>query len=166
MTTWDLATAAFAVHAIVASYVPTAHGHFAFLPRGSRSLRMSAGVKLPPELHACTSCGHMWASLDPEKLREFVERYGDELARQQADSYEGDFKGVPAGVVECVAEIDSLVSAGKSSEATRRFREFADSTWDRAVHALQGWRHLGREEKLAMFGYRPKELIPADDELA
>jgi hypothetical protein len=108
-------------------------------------------------------------SVDPDLLRAFIVNHGNELARQQLEYIEaGPYHGLPKSAeayaaADRIVEIDSLVASGRTSEATRRYRELMHATWDQAIDALRGWSGLKREEKLARVGWRPKEAAPAKE---
>jgi hypothetical protein len=136
-----------------------------FIPWHVRLLRWKQGVPLnDATFHCCVSCGHLWAGLSPEKLRSFVDAYGDELAKQDlepidAESSDGlldSAEGRQAS--DGVAEIDALIRAGKMGHATRRYRELTQKPWGEANNATLGWRGLTRVQKLALFGWSPKIL--------
>jgi hypothetical protein len=119
----------------------------------------------------CASCGHTWATLNPDQLRSYIETYGDELAKQQfAFARAGPIPPVPdrPEAREAAAralEIDALMAENRQPEATRLFRETARCTWDQAIDSVRGWCDLTWPEKLALFGWVGKEKTP-DDELA
>jgi hypothetical protein len=139
------------------------------VPRNTRFLRWKSGVGVPVSFLSCSSCGHLWTSLAPEELRAFIEKYGEELAKQQLESFEAgpdhDLPDCPEAreAADGVAEIDALVRADRQGEATRRYRELTRTKWDEAVDAVRGWRHLKRDRKLAMLGWRPKGSHQDDD---
>jgi hypothetical protein len=141
---------------------------FYFVPVGTRGPTWrTGGVRLPQVLHACAACGHLWTSVGADVLREFLARHGTELAQQLLAAREHgpghDLPDCPEArqAATHTAEIDALVLEGRQPEATRRYRELARVTWDQAVDTVRTWRDLGRAEKLALFGWRPKE--PAGD---
>jgi hypothetical protein len=119
---------------------------------------------------ACSACGHVWTTLAPDKLRDFIQTYGTELIRQHLRTLEAgpnhDLPDTPeareAGIR--VAEIDALLLAGRQPEATRRYRQLTATTWDQAIDALRGWADLKRAEKLARFDWCPKDKSLADDQ--
>ena len=134
-----------------------------FVPRGSRYLRVSLGVNLHQSLLACLTCGYLWSQLTPTELASFIAVEGGELLRQHLETLKsGPYHGLPdvpaarrAG--EGVAAIDALMLDEKQPEATRRYRELTKTTWDHAIDAVRKWRDLKRAEKLALFGWHPKE---------
>ncbi|AGA24610.1 hypothetical protein [Singulisphaera acidiphila] len=120
-------------------------------------------------LHSCLSCGHVWTSLAPDKLRSLIQSRGAELAKQHLASLDlGPAHDLP-DVAEArdaavkAAEIDALVLAYKQPEATRRYRQFTTTTWDEAIGTIRNWHHFKRREKLAMFGWHSKETSKADE---
>jgi hypothetical protein len=116
----------------------------------------------------CTTCGHVWATLNAEELREFLLAYGDELAKQDAGLVGGEQTETAPDVPQAweaaqrVAEIDGLVRAEKRNEAARRYRELTAGTWDQAIDAVRGWRDLNRGQKPSLFGWSPKEAPTGD----
>ena len=150
---------------ITGSVTPTGEGGGGsyFVPSHARLFQRKPGVVLRSDFLACSSCGHFWSSLAPDELRSFLLTDGTELARQHLQTLEsGPSHDLPdiseareAG--ERVAEIDALVLQGKRPQATRRYREMMATTWDEAINAVRDWQSLGRPEKLARFGWRPKE---------
>jgi hypothetical protein len=147
---------------------------FTFIPNNTRThFGPPEGVRLPLDsnrLFACLSCGHVAnLSVDPARLRVFIENNGSTLARQQLECFEAaPYHGLPKSAeayaaADRVVEIDYLVAIGKPSEATRRYRELMSATWDQAIAALRGWAGLTRGEKLAGVGWRPKEAPPANE---
>jgi hypothetical protein len=106
--------------------------------------------------------------LPPEKLRTYVHDRGGMLAWDHLQSLElGPAHDLPdcpearqAG--ERVAEIDGLVLNGRQPEATRRYRELLGVKWDRAIDDVRGWREHSRAEKLAKFGWAPKQSLSAN----
>jgi hypothetical protein len=134
-----------------------------FVPSDVRLLRLRQGVALDgATFRCCVSCGHLWAGLRPEDLRAFIEAYGDELAKQDVRPTDvGVDDGLPdlpeaLGASRGVAEIDALIRAERRQEATRRYRDLTGGTWDQAIDAIRGWRDLTRDQKLVLFGWRPK----------
>lgn len=134
-----------------------------FVPCNARTFRRKVGVNLQYGFSACSSCGHLWTSLAPDELRVFIQTFGTKLARQHLQTLEAgpshDLPDTPeareAGTR--VAEIDALVLQGKQPEATRRYRELMPTTWDKAIDAVRDWQDLERPQKLARFGWQPKE---------
>ena len=141
-----------------------------FAPAHARYSRNRPGVPLRPgTFRACASCGHVWSSLDPRALRDFVAEYGDELLRQHLDELErGPFRDLPdtelaRSIGARVAELDAPAWEGKPG-VIGRFREMTGLTWDEAIKLVSRWARLTREEKLALFGWRPKaKKGPIDD---
>ncbi len=140
-----------------------------FVSPDTTVLFRSPGVPLPYDFLVCLSCGHLWSSLPPKHVRDFIRTHGTELARQQLDALDfGPLRGLP-DIPEAheaghgVAEIDNLIAAGKAPEATRRYRELTKTTWDQAIDAVRGWRDLKRPEKLARFGWVATEKAKPDE---
>ena len=134
--------------------------------------RTRAGGGLPvvaAGFRACTSCGHLWGAVDAGELREYIRSRGDGLAREQLDDFDlGPLRGLPETdlareVAAKVAEINALVCASRTSAATRRLRDLAGVTWDRAIELTRKWPGLPREEKLELFGWAAKKSGPADE---
>jgi hypothetical protein len=123
------------------------------------------GIRL--KFRSCWSCGHVWTSLAPEELRAFIEKHGREVAKQQLEASElaDDLPDCPEAraAASGVAEIDTLVLAGNQPGATRRFRELTHTTWDHAIDAVRDWQDLKRPQKLALFGWCPKQVSPATE---
>jgi hypothetical protein len=121
------------------------------------------GVSVPCNFLSCWSCGHIWASVEPVKLRACIVTNGDELIREQLEPFANDpFYGLPDfpeahKAAEGVAEIDSLVLAGKIVEAIRRYRELTHTPWAPAGDDIRAWHNLKRARKLALFGWHEKE---------
>ncbi len=121
------------------------------------------GVSLTGSFLSCWSCGHVWTSVDPAKLRACIATNGNELIKEQLEPFAHDpFYGLPdfpeAHVAaNGVAEIDSLVFAGKIVEAIRRYRELTHTPWGPAGDDIRAWHSLKRPRKLAMFGWHEKE---------
>jgi hypothetical protein len=134
-----------------------------FVPGGLPPSGPPAGVEV--HFSSCLSCGHVWASLDPGKLRTFIQVAGDELAKQWLDTLERgpnrDLPDVPEArrAALGVAEIDTLVMANQYPAATRRLRVLAGVTWDLSLSAIRDWRGWKREQKLEMLGWVSKESI-------
>src|SRR5262245_22403563 len=118
---------------------------------------------------ACLSCGQVWTTIAPAKIRAYVERTGSDLARQYLQAIEhGPAHDVPdcpeaRQAAEGVAEIDHLVLGMRQHEAIRRYRELLGVKWDQAIYDVHCWHERSRVEKLAIFGWRSKELAAADD---
>jgi len=144
---------------LVQGYLVGAEGNlgYGFTPAFSHS-----HVRLKAAFNACTSCGHIWASVAPEELRKAIDRHGRELAKQHLEcSVSGPYRDVPdvpeaRKAADGVAEIDTLMLAGNQLDATRRLRQLTSCTWDDAIEAVRGWVDLERVRKLALFGWRPK----------
>jgi DNA-directed RNA polymerase subunit RPC12/RpoP len=63
-----------------------------FYPRGLKflTLRRSARLLSNQDFNACADCGHVWARLDADELRELVERSGAaDLKKRLLPSGEG-----------------------------------------------------------------------------
>jgi hypothetical protein len=137
-----------------------------FVPGGIPVSSSRAGVEV--RFSSCLSCGHVWASLEPDKLRSCIQVQGDEMVRQWLDFLERgpdrDLPDVPEArrAAHRVAEIDALVLANQYPAATRRLRELAGVTWDHSVNAIRDWRGWKREQKLELFGWVSKESIKDD----
>jgi hypothetical protein len=146
---------------------------FMFLANNTRIFSPQEGVPLCLDSNAgfaCLSCGHVGTlSVDPNRLRAFIVKHGNELARQQLECFEaGPYHGLPESAeahaaADRVVEIDFLVAIGRGSEATRRYRGLMHTTWDRAIDALRGWSGLTREEKLTRVGWCPKEATASKE---
>lgn len=143
-----------------------------FVPRDASFFRRKDGVCLRHGSVCCMACGLVWSSVDLNELQDFVEKYCDEMTRLDMkaalglDDSEPHAPGTPEALIRAkqgVAEIDALVRADRSAEATRRCRELTSATWDQAIDALRHWRDLKTEQKLALFGWTPKDL-PTNDE--
>jgi hypothetical protein len=125
-------------------------------------------VKLRAAFHACTSCGHVWATVAPDELRSSIHRHGNSLVKQFLhSSVYGPYRDVPdvpeaRKAAHGVAEIDALILAGNGLEAVRRCRQLTGKTWDDVHASIAKWADLGRARKLALFGWHPKEKL--DDE--
>ena len=126
------------------------------------------GVSLKCSFLCCWSCGHVWASVDPEKLRAHIEENGNELARERLRPFAREpFHGLPDcpeahEAADGVAEIDALVFEGKLIAAIRRYRELTHTPWGQAGDDVRGWHDFKRARKLAMFGWRSKDAIVDD----
>jgi hypothetical protein len=132
-----------------------------FVPDGIPVSSSRAGVEV--RFSACLSCGHVWASLVPDKLRTCIQVQGDEFARQWLDFLERgpdrDLPDVPEARRASlgVAEIDALVLANQHPAATMRLRVLAGVTWDDSISAIRDWRSWNREQKLEVLGWVSKE---------
>ena len=132
----------------------------------------TAGLPATSHFLACWSCGHIWANIDPIKLRACIEVHGDELAREKLEPQSHDpFRGLPdcpeaRQAAEGVAEIDELVYFGKIVEAIRRYRELTHTKWGQAGDEIRAWHKLKRSRKLAMFGWHTKEEAEEDKTVA
>ncbi len=142
-----------------------------FLPDGMRFRWNPIGVELSQGFLACWSCGHVWGNLRRDELRASIEKYGKESTRQYCDAVEhGPAHGLPdcPEAIEAArgaTEIDGLILMGGRPEATRRFRELTQTTWDEALAVIRGWDDLAREKKLALLGWAPKDK-PGPEESA
>jgi hypothetical protein len=138
-----------------------------FVPTQTRS----HGVGLKHHFRCCWSCGHIWASVDPEQLRACIEQHGNELVREQLQPFARDpYYGLPAcpeahEAAKGVAEIDGLVFEGKVIEAIRRYRELTHTKWGPAGDDIRAWHNLKRAKKLALFGWHSKDAITDDASL-
>jgi hypothetical protein len=136
------------------------------VPRGI--FNQNQGVGLPMESRACLTCGHVWSSLDPGRLRRHLGAHGGELARQELDEIErGIYRDLPdtdlaREIAEKVAEIDSMVRRGEFG-AVARYRELRGVPWDEAIKAMSSWSRLTRAEKLELFGWMPKKKPSIDE---
>jgi hypothetical protein len=134
-----------------------------FVPHGM------GGLGIPLLTLCCSTCGHVWTSLSPRDLHEFIEHHGSELVKQRWKSAmfgpDHDLLDFPEAkeAATGVAEIDALVLEGKPGAAARRYRELTDTIWDQGHEIIGRWFGLTREEKLALFGWYPKAKIPFDD---
>lgn len=121
------------------------------------------GVEVAGKFRGCLSCGLVWSGLDANRLVAFVREHGGELDRQQLDEWDhGPMRGLPDTaaarlVVARVAEIDRWVRSDQAGNATRRYRELTGASWDQAVAAIEAWRDLTREAKLARLGWGDKK---------
>ena len=153
-----------AVLGVVSDRQGPAFAH-AFVPAPLRPLRMAEGVVL--QSYACASCGMVWSRLDPTQLRGFIEKHGDELARQHLDKMDrGPYRDLPdtslaREIGDMVAEFDALAREGKG--IARRYREIRGVTWDQAIKVTGNWAGLTRAEKLALLGWEPKKKAIVDD---
>ncbi len=144
---------------LVPGHLAVAEGSpiYGFAPAATR-----AHVRLRVAFNACTSCGHLWASVAPEELQSAIEIHGTELIKQHLVSAQSgryrDLPDIPEAIqaADGVAEIDSLVLAGNGLEAARRFRHLTGTIWDEVHAIVSGWANLTRTRKLALFGWRPK----------
>ncbi len=141
----------------------------AFVPADQLSVwRALPGILFCGGPHVCVSCGHLWSSIDPQALRDYIQAHGSELLKQRIDeSDHGPYRGLPDSelaheIADKVAEIDALVQCGKPG-AAGRYRELRGVTWDQAIKETRNWRDLKRDEKLAFFGWEPKKKQPVDD---
>jgi hypothetical protein len=137
-----------------------------FVPFGIRG-----GVALRRGKHGflgCWSCGHVSLSVAPEELRAHIASSGNELINQHIKRIEvGPYHDLPdhseaRKAADGVIRIDFLVMEGKQPEATRLFRELTGKTWDEAIDNLRDWHDRKREEKLAFFGWCPKNTSKPD----
>jgi hypothetical protein len=152
---------------VIPGYVPSGEGVAnSFVPYGTRASVALRGVK--QTFLACWSCGHVTTSVAPEELRAYIERYGNELSKQHVERIEaGPYHDLPdcseaRKAADGVIQIDSLIMVGRQPEATRLFRELTGKTWDQAIDSIRGWRDLKRAEKLALFGWCPKNSSKLD----
>jgi hypothetical protein len=153
---------------VIPGYVPSGEGVANyFAPYGTQGGGVIVrGVK--QSFLACWSCGHVAISVAPEELRAHIERFGNELIQQHVERIEaGPYHDLPdcseaRKAADGVIQIDSLIMEGKQREATRLFRELTGKTWDEAIDGIRGWRDLKRAEKLARFGWCPKNMSKPD----
>jgi hypothetical protein len=128
-------------------------------------------VRFRVPFHACMSCGHCSASVDPEELRRAIARSGTELVREHVKLLDlGPYFDLPdiaeaRKAADQVMEIDTLVLAGRVVEAKRRFLELTGQSWDDVLVVMSKWADLKRPRKLALLGWRPKHEID-DDKVA
>jgi hypothetical protein len=121
------------------------------------------GVILTRGFLSCWSCGHVWTSVDPAKLRAYIAANGNELIKEQLEPFAHDpFYGLPDipeahQAASGVAEIDNLVLEGKLVKAIRRYRELTHTNWGPAGDVIRAWHQLKRSRKLALFGWHEKE---------
>jgi hypothetical protein len=116
------------------------------------------------------SCGLTWSSVDPRRIREFVESHGDELTKRDAGLLPPDpfidlsvsSPGASEAMLQ-VDEIDSQVRADNYREAEAKLRDLMGGSRKRAVRALYSWRKLTRTQKLALLGWRLKRLGKEDE---
>jgi hypothetical protein len=141
---------------------------YGFVPTQTRT----NGVSLKHSFLCCALCGHVWANVDPQKLRACIEENGSELVRERIDPRAIDpFRGLPEcpeahTAAEGVDEIDGLVLEGKIVEAIRRYRELTHARWGQAGDDVRAWHDLNRVTKLAKFGWQSKDAIIKDESLA
>jgi hypothetical protein len=137
-----------------------------FIPKHTNG----AGVSLTLSFLSCSSCGHIWASVDPTVLRSCMLLHGSELIKERLQPFAHDpFYGLPACpeahcAAKGVAEIDDPVLSGKTIEAIRRYRELTHTKWGQAGEESRGWHNLKRARKLAMFGWHSKDA-QVDDKI-
>jgi hypothetical protein len=128
-----------------------------FVPALTRSQ-----VMLRVAFHACVSCGHVWAKVEPAEVRNAIEKRGKELIKQHLETcVSGPYRDLPdvpeaRSAAEGVAEIDYLILAGNQLDATRRFRQLSGCIWDEAIDLIRGWVGLERAHKLVLLGWRPQ----------
>lgn len=130
-----------------------------FIPPNVRFVRWRKGVPLDnTPSRVCTSCGLVWTTLDPASLRAFITDYGDALSKEDLELAPPAPLVPPpsAEAVQSVDEIDDLVRSGHQPRAVQRYHELTGGTWDQAIDALRVWRHSTRDQRLALFGWRPK----------
>jgi hypothetical protein len=138
-----------------------------FVPNHCRATR-TQGVPTAVTARACAACGHVWMTLDPGRLREYVATHGEEIARQELDELErGPYRDLPdtavaREVADKVAELDHL-ARGRAVGVVGRYRELRGVTWDIALKEAGDWHRLTRAEKLALFGWTPKKKVALDD---
>ncbi|MGP0066795.1 MAG: hypothetical protein ACLQGP_24790 [Isosphaeraceae bacterium] len=107
--------------------------------------------------------------LSPQTLHAYIAQSGPELGRQRLKSAmfgpDHDLPDFPEArkAGKGVAEIDDLMLFGKPGEAARRYRELTGTIWDQVHEIVHRWFDLTREEKLALFGWCPKDKLPIDD---
>ncbi len=148
------------------------------LDRGGFALERACLFRFPPSVplnakpRACLSCGHVWSTIDPAKLRENIRLRGVEIDRQHLDEIDdGPFRDLPDTALaramgKKVQEIDALVRNGRWIEAIRRYRDLQGVTWDQVHKDMNNWANMPREEKLALFGWVPQKKKGPVDELA
>ena len=142
-----------------------------FAPNQIRSFRLKAGVWLTTGFSACLSCGHLWGAVDPNALRSFLLKYGNELAKQNLDRLDGvllpDLLATESGraVAAILAALDRLVLLDKAADLPEKFQAMTGVTWEEASKATRKWQHLTRDEKLDRLGWivTPKHSL---DDLA
>ncbi len=143
-----------------------------FIPRGLRFtawLVRNPGVGLSNGSLCCLACGLVWTHAKPEEVRATIEKHGNALAKELLEVMEwGPYFDVPdlpeaRNAADGVVEIDSLIMDGRQPAATRRYRELTHCTWDQAASVIRRWLDLARREKLALFGWRPKESESTGD---
>jgi len=148
---------------LVPGYVPSGEGAaLRFVPYGTQAGGVNLrGVK--QTFLACWSCGHVSLSVAPAELRAYIAANGNELSKQRAKRIEaGPYHDLPDcseahTAADGVIQIDSLIMEGRHPEATRLFRELTGKTWDEAIDGISRWGNLKRAEKLALFGWCPKD---------
>ncbi len=134
-----------------------------FCPSGTRFSYTQVGVLITTPFRACVACGHFWSRIDPASLRAFIHEWGEEIARQELDESDfGIYRDLPdtafaREIAEKVAEIDRLVRDGTHTYVGR-YRALKEVIWDQAIKETRDWHRLTRPEKLALFGWEPKQL--------
>jgi hypothetical protein len=127
-------------------------------------------VRLRAACRACFTCGHVELSVAPGELRNSIELHGKELVKQYFRSIDAgtyhDLPDIPEArrAADGVAEIDSLILSGNELEAKRRYRQLAGKTWDEVNAMIPTWVDLTRARKLALFGWRPKGKLDAEED--
>jgi hypothetical protein len=105
----------------------------------------------------------------PDQLRAAIKTNGRELAKQYFESLASgpyhDLPDIPEArqAADGVAEIDALIWSGKVLDATRRYHELTNRTWDEVHATIPRWADLTRARKLALFGWHPKGKLDDDD---
>lgn len=121
------------------------------------------GVTVSSGFHCCLSCGRVWGRLNPDQVQAFIGTHGTKLGKQCLETLlKGPYHDLPdhpaaREAAEHVAEIDALMVAGQKGVATRRYRDLTGKTWDEAIADMLHWSARERAEKLALFGWCPKE---------
>lgn len=145
-------------------------GDYGFVPDRARLFRNRRSVDFAvPKARACVSCGHVWSSLNPASLRDFIREHADEIGRQHLDEIIfGPRRDLPdtdfaRAVADKVWRLDVLVRSGRYNRAVREYRDMRAVTWDRAHKDMSNWANLNRGDKLALFGWAPKKKGSIDE---
>jgi hypothetical protein len=60
---------------------------FIFLPHRARNslwrMMSGAGIEFGPSAHLCAECGMLWSRASRQKVRDFLESYGDKAAQDR-----------------------------------------------------------------------------------
>ncbi len=140
----------------------------AFVPMSSRTTFNPNCVSPSSGFHACLDCGLLWSHIPPDAIRNHLRASKIPLAMQEVDELEfGPFRDLPQTewgrmIGGHISELDALARAGGTA-LLRRYRDMRGVTWDVAAREATHWRRLTREQKLELFGWKPKTKPPKDD---